>query len=1083
MKKYILPLLLVVILAVFCAGALVACTHDDGGVEKLSIESANIFLSPDDTYQLNIDVHPLNAQINTALTYYVPSQYTQYLKVSSTGLITAIENTPEGVVVPIRVTSTTNKKATLTVNVVVESVPVQRIFFNLPETVTLQMGESGMDLEPVFEPSHASDGRTVSYESLNPDIISVNASGHVTPLKGGRGSIKASSRSSTGATVSTRVNFLVLYSAGSYRLETSDRNPQYSQVLGKPKAINFRLMILNPNADPDVTIYWYVGTERVPAADNQIQFVHTPDVQTCTTYRVYAKVKTQNEEEQVFASEQITIHNPFLGFTLQCENTASSRRSYRYGESATFELLKGSDSIKTYDWYLKRRNEEGSGVCVATTVATSRNLTKRMNLDGEFVLTALGKDEKGTVLSSTEYEFGVTKFATGDALVFTPVLEKDGLPPESYNFYIYSCNAYGEKISEARQIGACLKDQSFYYVPKQAGYYKITCQAVLDGIVATVDRDVLDSDGNVIDTRSEPFTYETGLFIIGKTEGLQADDILGEAKDFDEYRAKETTDICDVNVKGITYSGSNRIYLSWRNVRRSPSYVVELTATDGKVFLFDSDEKSDAVFGDNYVILPVSAALNDSFAIRIRHKGYLFSDSYYYGYVAPEDGQENYFDFVPSHAYEFLKPIDGTVNAYLLNMEDLGAVLNYIILNRPRNNGSVPHSIQNVNGVNYDAYTVNVYFAFEPEEVIDKYPSDADLTDYADPATLSVCKAVLGAQNVFCPAGYYRYLFKANAVGCEITVLMTDEGETKTTAPSSVETGTSLNYSQTPYGADNKNFYINSRSSVSVTSVEKLYYALANGNCPKPSGNDAVLILYNRILGVVNAVIGAEMDDYQKVLAFYDYLTANVVYDSDLAELAESGDDDLYDYAGFTLEGVFFYKKAVCDGISKAFVALCAIEGIPAVRVTCNVNGAKHAYNKVLIDDVWYVVDATNGSIINDGALYTDHRFFLISDETYKNTFDEVVEYGVPPTCTSDFDYFDKTTVNGFKLYITSREELDSVLSYLDGETAACVELKFDPDYANGAQVPEEIRQFEPEIGEITNIISLPNGRAIVKFN
>lgn len=1083
MKKYILSLLLV-LAVVFSACALSACSKDAGGVEKLSIETANVFLAPNDTYQLKIDVHPLNAQINTALTYYVPSQYTQYVKVSADGLITAIENTPEGVVVPLRVTSTTNKNATLTVNVVVETVSVKRIYFDLPETVTMQMGSSGYDLKPLFEPSHASDGRSISYESLNPDIVSVDTSGHVTPLKGGMGSVKASSKTSVGTSISTQVTFLVKYSEGSYRLETSDRNPQYSQVLGKAKPINFRLMILNPNSDPDVTIYWYVGTERIPSADNMTQYNHTPEVETCTSYRVYAKVKTKNEEEKVFASEEITIHNPFLGFTLDCKNITSSRRSYRYGETAAFELLESTDEIKTYDWYLKRLNESGLGVLVATTVATSRNLSARMNLDGEFVLTAVGKDEKGTALSTDEFEFGVTKLDVGDAMVFTPVLEKDGLPPESYNFYLYECNENGEELTEGKHIGSCLKGEAFYYVPTVPGYYKIKSQAVLDGIIATIDVDVLDSDGKVIDVKSEPFTYESGLFIIGNKalEAPKVGDLLPEESSFDELRARIATDIYDVSIKGITYLSSNRIFISWASVRKSPSYVIELTAPDGKIYLFDSDEKGDAVFGNSYVILPAYAApIDGSFAVRIKHKGYLFSPSYYYGFNAPQNGKEYYFDTVPEAAYDYLKTINGTINGYLASMKDLGELLNYIILNRPSNNGSVPHSIQTVNGALYDAYTFNAYFAFDLAEAAKRYPHDADLSDREDNGTLAVCEAVLGAQSNFCPANSYSYTFKVKDIGYEITVMMKEAGETKTTEASDIALGTSANFSKTPYGADNRNFPINTRKTVPVTDAKQLYHALANGNCPQPSGSDLVLNLYNRILSVVNTVVGAEMNDYQKVLAFYDYLTTQVVYDDDLVELTNNNDPYIYDYAGFTIEGVFFYKKAVCSGIAEAFVSLCAIEGIPAVKVSGKVNGVNHAFNKVLIDDVWYIVDATNGRFTKDGELFTNHNLFLVNSERYKSLFNSTSEYGATPDCVTELNYFENTSVNGVKLKINNLDELTALLTSLDGEASVSIELQLDPDFANGDQASEVIKSVALNKSEITLIIPLARNRVIIK--
>ena len=50
---------------------------------------------------------------------------------------------------------------------------------------------------------------------------------------------------------------------------------------------------------------------------------------------------------------------------------------------------------------------------------------------------------------------------------------------------------------------------------------------------------------------------------------------------------------------------------------------------------------------------------------------------------------------------------------------------------------------------------------------------------------------------------------------------------------------------------------------------------------------------------------------------------------------------------------------AVCNGIAKTFVVLCGIEGITAVKVNGTVSGDAHAWNKVLINEKWYIVDST----------------------------------------------------------------------------------------------------------------------------
>lgn len=106
-------------------------------------------------------------------------------------------------------------------------------------------------------------------------------------------------------------------------------------------------------------------------------------------------------------------------------------------------------------------------------------------------------------------------------------------------------------------------------------------------------------------------------------------------------------------------------------------------------------------------------------------------------------------------------------------------------------------------------------------------------------------------------------------------------------------------------------------------------------------------------------------------------------------------------YYGYYLEGIFldkFYKKdmhAVCDGKSKAFVLMCGIEGITAVRISGEAssdgkNFGGHAWNKVLLDlngtgdKEWYFVDTTWGDVGDDSKEFLSHAYFLLSDDEVK---------------------------------------------------------------------------------------------------
>lgn len=1070
----------ILLAALICIFGLASCDNlpdDYVEVESLRIAQANVFLSPSgdtNSHQLEVEILPADAT-NKKLNYYVPSEYLKYIRVSEAGLITAVQVTPEGEGIPLRVTSTTNSKAYLTVNVVVEYVEVKEINFN-PGSVSLLYNSSGIQLEPIFTPRHAQDGRAVSYRTINDGVATVNSSGYLTPVGAGYTHVLAEGRTTAGKTVTGYLEVEVRYNAGRYRLEVSDSAPQYNQIIGDFKAINFNLMVLDEHSDPNITVLWYVDSERVVSMNNQLQYQHIPSVNTRTSYRVSVRVSTKHEKEQIFYSEPITVFNPFKGFTLKFENLTSARQSYQYGDIGVFSPTEGSSDVVTYEWYLRRLGETGYGTRVAVTSAAQRDLTRRLNVEGDFVLTAAGQDVHGNTVTIREFEFGVTRFAEGDTLLISPVLIDDGMPPESYDYYVYICDENGEKLSVAQYIGASLTGDVFQYALNGAGRYKLACTAISEGIIASVD--------------GAEFIYETDLIrVYGRDDAEETglSDLVQEGEEFDAYRVAGRERVSGVSIGGIRDGTAYKPIVRWDNVKGICSYVAEITTEDGRIHILDSDSASGAAFGDDYLIIPEEyATLGDRFSVRIKLKGSLFGPRCYYGYPAESGREEYYFDAVGEEYYSYLVPVDGIDTAYLLSMRDLGALLNYVALYAPVNNDLIGFTVRTIEGVDYNAFSFRAYMAFDIKATSANYP--VEVPEGVADNLISVYKAVLGAQNAYCPAGIYRYIFEYHDQDGSYTVtvmLPVRASGVLATEPAAHIKGSSPNYSKTPYGAGNTDFAINLRREKQVADSDQLYLAAERGMRPA-FASDAMRVLYNKALAVVNSIIGKDMTDFEKALAFFDYLTANVIYDSALAALSETPDADLYRYAGFKLEGVFDYGQAVCDGVSKAFVLLCAIEGIPCVRVAGIVNGAAHAWNKVLIDDDWYIVDVTNGALNEGGTLYANHAFFLLSDAEY-GSMAEYAEYGEYPAASVGYGYYENVRINGLSAAVRSQDDLNALINSFTDRLPAplAFDVLFDESFASGG---EEIAAAVARVTPVTSntlsseIILLNGNRAILRI-
>lgn len=282
-----------------------------------------------------------------------------------------------------------------------------------------------------------------------------------------------------------------------------------------------------------------------------------------------------------------------------------------------------------------------------------------------------------------------------------------------------------------------------------------------------------------------------------------------------------------------------------------------------------------------------------------------------------------------------------------------------------------------------------------------------------------------------------------------------------------------------------RNFYIDSvKETMSVSTSNMLYKAVAWGYKPVFMGSQAENLkqIYDNAKDALSYIVSDDMSEYEKVHAIYDYIIYNVRYDHDCANAKDKYENrfDLSEdereflslnekmkYYGYYLEGIFldkFYKKdmhAVCDGKSKAFVLMCGIEGITAVRISGKAssdgkNFGGHAWNKVLLDlngtgdKEWYFVDTTWGDVGDDSKEFLSHAYFLLSDDEVKNTHDENPGHDYPKA-EGKFDYYahETYTSNGteYNYVITNRnlaaQQMARALKTLPPSTSTIVEFEF----------------------------------------
>lgn len=164
-----------------------------------------------------------------------------------------------------------------------------------------------------------------------------------------------------------------------------------------------------------------------------------------------------------------------------------------------------------------------------------------------------------------------------------------------------------------------------------------------------------------------------------------------------------------------------------------------------------------------------------------------------------------------------------------------------------------------------------------------------------------------------------------------------------------------------------------------------------------------------RVAEIISEIITEDMTDAQKGNAINEWLCKNAVYDNDALANAEKYsftkvDESFYD--SFTAYGILLDGVGVCASYSAAYKLLADAAGLNSVVVTGYLDGSvPHAWNKVQLDNQWYVVDATNNdndvisnALLNlsdteaEGTLVEDDRFVMngsVSDYRAQETKEE----------------------------------------------------------------------------------------------
>lgn len=201
-----------------------------------------------------------------------------------------------------------------------------------------------------------------------------------------------------------------------------------------------------------------------------------------------------------------------------------------------------------------------------------------------------------------------------------------------------------------------------------------------------------------------------------------------------------------------------------------------------------------------------------------------------------------------------------------------------------------------------------------------------------------------------------------------------------------------------------------------------------------------------RIEEIKNEIITDDMSDFEKEVAINAYLCENARYDDEALENAEKYsftqvDEEFYD--SFTAYGILVDGVGVCASYSAAFKLLSDAAGLDSIVVTGYLEGSvPHAWNKVKIEDDWYIVDATN----NDNELI-DNALLNLSDSAAYGTLVEGDSFVIGE---SRYDYMANEDIMEYyhatDRYFPQEEIADQLAGQLISDGQAVLRTDYDID-------------------------------------
>lgn len=156
---------------------------------------------------------------------------------------------------------------------------------------------------------------------------------------------------------------------------------------------------------------------------------------------------------------------------------------------------------------------------------------------------------------------------------------------------------------------------------------------------------------------------------------------------------------------------------------------------------------------------------------------------------------------------------------------------------------------------------------------------------------------------------------------------------------------------------------------------------------------------------IIKENISSDMELYDKIKTFHDYIINHTKYDVERNENGESK------YLSYIAYGPLMEGYATCNGYTDVMAIFLEKLGVLNYKIATtpplDSDQEGHVWNAVYVNDEWLHLDLTwDDPVSNDGKDYLQHKYFLINTEELRKADEgevEVLEHRYNPSIYLEF--------------------------------------------------------------------------------